>query len=213
VPLAQAVPVHWRLDLSAPAARPPLLLRRWGQQPTLYKATWERFTSILRANTQYATMLWAPNEGGGYPYAGGRRGTCAAACTCAASCTCIRPTCCACCARCTWPTHAPAAPRPPAARRPPPAAANPLIPQLNCADASRQPECAVMDTNGDGAIDMYDDMYTPYYPGDDWVDWVGMSIFHFGKVRARRAASAAPCSARRCRVPLGAALCVPAAGL
>jgi hypothetical protein len=40
-----------------------------------------------------------------------------------------------------------------------------------------------MDTNGDGAIDMYDDMYTPYYPGDDWVDWVGMSIFHFGQVR------------------------------
>jgi hypothetical protein len=71
VPLAQAAPVHWRLDLSAPAARPPPLLRRWGQQPTLYKATWKRFTSILRAHTQYATMLWAPNEGGGYPYAGG----------------------------------------------------------------------------------------------------------------------------------------------
>jgi hypothetical protein len=43
--------------------------RRWGQQPTLYKATWKRFTRLLRASTQYATMLWAPNEGGGYPYA------------------------------------------------------------------------------------------------------------------------------------------------
>jgi hypothetical protein len=24
-------------------------------------------------------------------------------------------------------------------------------------------------------------MYLPYYPGDEWVDWVGMSIFHFGQ--------------------------------
>jgi hypothetical protein len=53
---------------------------RWGQQPTLYKATWKRFTRILRDNTEYATMLWAPNEGGGYPYEGGRPGTRAAAC-------------------------------------------------------------------------------------------------------------------------------------
>lgn len=39
-----------------------------------------------------------------------------------------------------------------------------------------------MDTNSDGKVDMWDDMYTPFYPGDDWVDWVGMSIFHFGQV-------------------------------
>ena len=77
-------------------------------------------------------------------------------------------------------------------------AADPYHPEINCADASRQAECKIMDTNGDGVIDMYDDMFTPYYPGDEWVDWVGMSIFHFGQVgRARRAwaaggASAAP---------------------
>ncbi len=40
----------------------------------------------------------------------------------------------------------------------------------------------MLDTNGDGKLDMSDDMYTPYYPGDEWVDWVGMSIFHFSQV-------------------------------
>jgi beta-mannanase len=25
-------------------------------------------------------------------------------------------------------------------------------------------------------------MFTPFYPGDEWVDWVGMSVFHFGQV-------------------------------
>jgi hypothetical protein len=25
-----------------------------------------------------------------------------------------------------------------------------------------------------------DDCYTPYYPGDEWVDWVGFSIYHYG---------------------------------
>jgi hypothetical protein len=37
-----------------------------------------------------------------------------------------------------------------------------------------------MDTNGDGTITSADDPYLPYYPGDAWVDWVGMSSFHFG---------------------------------
>jgi hypothetical protein len=37
-----------------------------------------------------------------------------------------------------------------------------------------------LDTNGDGAITNADDPYAPYWPGDDAVDWVGMSLYHWG---------------------------------
>ncbi|MHA7143899.1 OpgC domain-containing protein [Arthrobacter sp. TmT3-37] len=37
-----------------------------------------------------------------------------------------------------------------------------------------------LDTNGNGLIDGGDDPYAPYYPGDDAVDWVGLSMYHFG---------------------------------
>jgi hypothetical protein len=39
---------------------------------------------------------------------------------------------------------------------------------------------AEMDTNKDGVINELDDPYTPYYPGDEHVDWIGYSVFHFG---------------------------------
>ena len=31
-----------------------------------------------------------------------------------------------------------------------------------------------------GVLTMADDPYAPYYPGDDAVDWVGMSLYHWG---------------------------------
>ncbi|MCU1634411.1 MAG: hypothetical protein JWM61_3063 [Micrococcaceae bacterium] len=37
-----------------------------------------------------------------------------------------------------------------------------------------------LDTNGDGVLTPSDDPYAPYYPGDDAVDWVGMSLYHWG---------------------------------
>ncbi|MFI7586718.1 glycoside hydrolase family 26 protein [Spongisporangium articulatum] len=37
-----------------------------------------------------------------------------------------------------------------------------------------------LDTNGDGRLTMADDMYAPFYPGDDVVDWVGLSAYHWG---------------------------------
>ncbi|MCU1634446.1 MAG: acyltransferase protein [Micrococcaceae bacterium] len=37
-----------------------------------------------------------------------------------------------------------------------------------------------LDTNGNSLIDAGDDPYQPYYPGDDAVDWVGLSMYHFG---------------------------------
>jgi len=37
---------------------------------------------------------------------------------------------------------------------------------------------ALLDTNGDGAWDGADNAYAPYYPGDDVVEWVGLSAYH-----------------------------------
>lgn len=37
-----------------------------------------------------------------------------------------------------------------------------------------------LDTNHDGVVDDKDDPYSPYYPGDDFVDWVGISVYYFG---------------------------------
>jgi hypothetical protein len=39
---------------------------------------------------------------------------------------------------------------------------------------------ALLDTNEDGRVDMTDDPYAPYYPGDNAVDWVGLSLYHWG---------------------------------
>jgi hypothetical protein len=41
---------------------------------------------------------------------------------------------------------------------------------------------AELDTDGDGTITLADDPYAPYYPGDDAVDWVGMSLYHWGSM-------------------------------
>jgi hypothetical protein len=35
-----------------------------------------------------------------------------------------------------------------------------------------------LDTDGDGAIGASDDPYSPYFPGDDVIDWVGLSLYH-----------------------------------
>ena len=43
-----------------------------------------------------------------------------------------------------------------------------------------QPGFDLLDTSGDGVLTMADDPYEPYYPGDDAVDWVGMSLYHWG---------------------------------
>ncbi|WP_139200610.1 OpgC domain-containing protein [Curtobacterium sp. MMLR14_010] len=45
-----------------------------------------------------------------------------------------------------------------------------------------------LDTNGDGALTAADDPYGPYWPGDAAVDWVGLSMFSFGKGAATQAA-------------------------
>jgi hypothetical protein len=38
----------------------------------------------------------------------------------------------------------------------------------------------LLDTNGDGVLNSRDDPYSPFYPGDNMVDWVGLSIYYYG---------------------------------
>ncbi len=45
---------------------------------------------------------------------------------------------------------------------------------------SSDPDFQLLDTNGDNILNQEDDMYAPYYPGDVHVDWVGISIYHWG---------------------------------
>ena len=50
-------------------------------------------------------------------------------------------------------------------------------------DHSQNPsvaDLALMDTNQDGVVNNADDAYSPYYPGDAFVDWVGSSIYTYG---------------------------------
>ncbi len=92
----------------------------WGQQPAPYIEKFREVAAVVQA-VPGSTMLWSPNEGGGYPYSGGvheaKPGTAA---------------------------------------------------------------FAALDTNGDGRLSMDDDPYSPYWPGDDAVDWVGLTLYHFG---------------------------------
>ncbi|RKO91033.1 hypothetical protein BDK51DRAFT_9156, partial [Blyttiomyces helicus] len=41
--------------------------------------------------------------------------------------------------------------------------------------ASGTPDFILFDTNNDGVLDQNDDPYAPYYAGDEYVDWVGLS--------------------------------------
>ncbi|MGM0601159.1 MAG: hypothetical protein ACQETH_15220, partial [Candidatus Rifleibacteriota bacterium] len=45
--------------------------------------------------------------------------------------------------------------------------------------ASSSAEFKTLDTNQDNVLDENDDPYLPYYPGDDVVDWVGFSFYHW----------------------------------
>ena len=42
------------------------------------------------------------------------------------------------------------------------------------------PAETALDTDGDGRLGPGDDPYGPYWPGADNVDWVGMSLYHWG---------------------------------
>lgn len=92
----------------------------WGQRPEAYVATFRRASRAVRA-APTSEIMWAPNEGGGYPFPGGVSNA-----------------------------------------------------EPGDADLER------LDTDGDGELTQADDPYAPYYPGDEYVDWVGLTIYHFG---------------------------------
>jgi hypothetical protein len=93
----------------------------WSQRPAEYVEAFRKIAEAIHSRAPLTAMLWAPNYGGGYPFAGGQY-------------------------------------------------------EALPGSTNFQP----LDTNHDGHLDMLDDMYEPYYPGDDFVDWVGMSVYHWG---------------------------------
>jgi hypothetical protein len=93
----------------------------WSQQPAAYVRAFRTVAEAVHRGAPLSAMMWAPNYGGGYPFAGGQY-------------------------------QAPA----------------------GSADA------AALDTNGDQAVTGADDPYKPYWPGRKYVDWVGMSVYHWG---------------------------------
>lgn len=95
----------------------------WSQQPTAYISAFRTIAQAIHADAPLTAMLWAPNNGAGYPFSGGEYEA-----------------------------------------------------------TSGSPDFALLDTDGDGVLTEQDDPYTPYYPGDDVVDWVGMSLYHWGNV-------------------------------
>jgi hypothetical protein len=96
----------------------------WGQQPGHYKAVFRQVATAIHQIAPGSAMMWAPNYGGGYPFAGGKFVA-------------------------------------------PPGTEN----------------YRELDTDHDGQLSMADDSYGPYYPGDEYVDWVGVSLYHWGNRR------------------------------
>ncbi|MEP9380807.1 glycoside hydrolase family 26 protein [Nocardioides sp. KR10-350] len=93
----------------------------WGQDPAAYVRTFRRLADAVHSGAPGAAMLWAPNYGGGYPFAGG---------------------------------------------------------EYSAKPGTRA--FRLLDTNHNGRLDRRDDSYAPYWPGKDYVDWVGMSVYHWG---------------------------------
>ena len=48
------------------------------------------------------------------------------------------------------------------------------------ADLADESDAAVLDVDRDGVVTRADDPYAPYWPGAEAVDWVGLSLFHWG---------------------------------
>lgn len=55
---------------------------------------------------------------------------------------------------------------------------NPAFPRANDVDPVKRADFERMDTNNDRVISNLDDPYLPYYPGDQYVDWVGISLYN-----------------------------------
>jgi hypothetical protein len=66
-------------------------------------------------------------------------------------------------------------------------------PRPNHPDPIRAANFRALDTNNDGRLTETDDAYEPYYPGDEYVDWVGISVYNTGRdARTRQTSPANP---------------------
>ena len=52
-------------------------------------------------------------------------------------------------------------------------------------DPDREADVEALDTDGNRRLDSGDDPYGPFWPGEDTVDWVGLTLYHFGPDRGR----------------------------
>lgn len=52
-------------------------------------------------------------------------------------------------------------------------------------DPDRVADVDALDTDGNRRLDSGDDPYGPFFPGTDAVDWVGLTLYHFGPDRGR----------------------------
>ncbi len=95
---------------------------KWGQQPAEFREAFQRVAESLHRLAPGSATMWAPNYGGGYPFARGQHQA-----------------------------------------------------------APGTSNFAELDTDADGTLTANDDPYAPYYPGDAAVDWVGMSLYHWGE--------------------------------
>jgi hypothetical protein len=93
----------------------------WGQKPNRYVNTFRRIANAIHARVPGAAMVWAPNDGSGYPFPNG------------------------------------------------PYSVHPGTAALHR-----------LDTDHDRRLTLADDPYAPYYPGSRYVDWVGLTLYHFG---------------------------------
>ncbi|KAK9837157.1 hypothetical protein WJX81_006857 [Elliptochloris bilobata] len=128
----------------------------WAQEPSAYRASFAAVAGWFRAASCGAMMVWAPNWGGGYPYAGNPTTMCTPSL--------VGDT-----ARCFGLVHMSGSDQ-----------AKLRAEQCKRIKRIAKPVYLEMDTNGDGKVDQTDDPYSPYYPGDEWVDWVGMSVYSLG---------------------------------
>ena len=93
----------------------------WGQKPALYCAKFQLLAQEIHTRTLRTGMVWAPNNGVGYPYG-------------------------------TGPYSA----------------------------APGSADFQALDTDHNFYLSESDDMFGPFYPGDSAVDWVGLTIYHWG---------------------------------
>jgi hypothetical protein len=168
--LSRSAPIRHSSHLDALPPQPPS------------RATWRLVAQAVRRLTCKATMLWAPNEGGGYPFTGVLpcRARCAALCLLrcntmpqpvlqSGGSSCPRrllsrggeaqlmgqPALCSCTDPCTALTLLPCSRRPPAGGRY----------QAVCSPAQTRvqgSDCFQLDTNRNGVIDQADNCYLPY---------------------------------------------------